>query len=90
MPESTTMTIRIDPAVKADLDLLASYTKRSKSYLASEAISGFVAHELKIAEGIRRGLADIEAGRVIPHEEAMARIRATIDRVKAEKRAAGL
>ncbi len=87
MTETTTVTIRIDQSLKADLDLLAKYTKRSKSYLASEAISGFVARELKLAEGIERAREDFKAGRVLSHEEAMARIRATIDRVKAEKRA---
>ncbi len=88
MPETTTVTVRMNQSLKADLDLLAKYTNRSKSYLAAEAISGFVARELKLAEGIRRSREDIKAGRVLSHEEAMARLQATIDRVKAEKRKA--
>ncbi|MFD1960620.1 hypothetical protein ACFSHP_19405 [Novosphingobium panipatense] len=35
--------------------------------------------ELRIIEGIQRGLADMEAGRVTPHKEAMDRIDAAIE-----------
>lgn len=56
--------------------------------MPKSTISDIEARNVKIAEGIKRGLEDIADGRVIPHEEAMVRIRAAIDRVKAEKRAA--
>jgi len=79
--QSETVTVRLDSATKARLDELAQHTRRTKSFLAGEAIAGYVARELAIVEGIKRGLADIEAGRVVPHEEAMRRIRATIERV---------
>jgi RHH-type rel operon transcriptional repressor/antitoxin RelB len=39
---STTMTVRLDDALKSRLDQLAEATHRSKSYLASEAIRDFV------------------------------------------------
>ena len=32
-----------------------------------------------IAEGIEQGLADVEAGRLVPHEEAMAELYAVVD-----------
>ncbi len=87
MTETTTVTIRIDQSLKADLDLLAKYTKRSKSYLASEAISGFVARELKLAEGIERAREDFKAGRVVDHEDAMAELMEVIANAAARKRA---
>jgi predicted transcriptional regulator len=37
--------------------------------------------EKDIVRGIKRGLDDIEAGRTIPHDEAMRRIRRRIARV---------
>jgi predicted transcriptional regulator len=43
--------------------------KRTKSCLAGEAIADFVARELAIIEGIDRGLADMRAGRVLPHQQ---------------------
>jgi predicted transcriptional regulator len=43
--------------------------KRTKSCLAGAAIADFVARELAIIEGIDRGLADMRAGRVLPHQQ---------------------
>ena len=39
---STTMTIRLEPALKQRLDQLAKATHRSKSFLAAEALRDFV------------------------------------------------
>ena len=39
---STTITIRIDTEMKDRLDRLAEATQRSKSFLAAEAIRGFI------------------------------------------------
>ncbi len=47
--------------------------------LAAEAVESYVNRELRIIEGIQRGLADMEAGRVTPHKEAMDRIDAAIE-----------
>ncbi|MDP3898242.1 MAG: CopG family ribbon-helix-helix protein [Mesorhizobium sp.] len=73
-----TVTIRVASETKARLEELAHHTRRSKSFLAGEAIADYVDRELAIIEGIKRGLADMEAGRVTPHADAMARIRKTI------------
>ena len=76
---SETVTIRVARETKARLEELARHTRRSKSFLAGEAIADYVERELAIIEGIKRGLADMEAGRTVPHAEAMARIRKTIE-----------
>ena len=39
---STTMTIRLEPELKARLDQLADATHRSKSFLAAEALRDFI------------------------------------------------
>ena len=87
MTASTTMTIRVRPDVKEKLDRIASDTQRSKSFLAGEAVAAYVERELEIIDGIKRGMADAAAGRVIPHDEAMAEIYAVIEEAKAEKQA---
>jgi len=87
MAESTTMTIRLDPEVKEKLGRIARDTRRSRSFLAAEAVAAFVDRELQIIEGIQRGLADMEAGRVVPHEQVVAEGRAIIDAAKAAKKA---
>jgi len=78
MTNSTTMTIRLDPQLKAKLGKLADGTRRSRSFLAAEAVEAYVDRELAIIEGIERGLADVEAGRTVSHEDAMASVRRTI------------
>ena len=39
MPDTTTMTVRLSQELKGKLERLAETTKRSKSYLAAEAIA---------------------------------------------------
>ncbi|CAN7609536.1 CopG family ribbon-helix-helix protein [Pararhizobium sp. LjRoot238] len=83
MAGSSTMTIRVSTEVKAKLERLADDTRRSKSFLAGEAVSAYVERELAIIEGIKRGMADVEGGRVVAHDDAMAEVYAAIDDVKA-------
>ena len=82
MSASTTMTIRIRPDVKEKLDRIAAGTRRSKSFLAGEALADYVERELAILEGIQMGIEDMKAGRLVPHEEAMAEVRAVIKAAK--------
>ncbi|EGF93454.1 ribbon-helix-helix protein, copG family protein [Asticcacaulis biprosthecium C19] len=79
------MTIRLSADLKARLERVADNTRRSKSWLAGEAIEAYVERELEIIEGIERGLADVRAGRVTPHDEVMADIR---DRIEAKAKRA--
>jgi predicted transcriptional regulator len=62
MAKSTTMTVRIPPEVSTKLDALARDLKRSKSYLAGEAISSFVEHNAWQIEEITEGLAEAKSG----------------------------
>ena len=79
MTTSTTMTIRLDPQLKAKLGRLADGTRRSRSFLAAEAVEAYVDRELAIIEGIERGLADVETGRMVSHEDAMTSVRQAIE-----------
>ncbi len=82
---STTLTVRLESKLKDRLGKLAAQTQRTKSFLAGQAIAGYVERELQIIEGIERGLEDMRAGRVIPHEEVMAQIHATIETARAKR-----
>ena len=84
MAATETMTIRVSAETKRKLERIAAGTRRSKSFLAGEAVSAYVERELEIIEGIKRGMADVEAGRVVSHDEAMAEAR----RIVAEARVA--
>ena len=78
--QSETVTVRLSPETKARLERLAGQTRRTKSFLAGEAIADYVERELKIVEAIQRGLEGVKAGRTVPHDVAIARLHATIDR----------
>lgn len=88
MAETTTITVRIPMEVQSKLDRLAGLTKRSRSYLAAEALEIYTRFELEIVEGILEGLEDVKAGRVIPHEQVMAEVQAIIDAAQARQSAA--
>lgn len=85
MSGSATMTIRVTNEVKEKLERLADGTRRSKSFLAGEAVSAYVDRELAIVEGIKRGMADAAAGRTVSHEEAMAELYAVIEAAEAKR-----
>ena len=82
MAASTTMTIRVSPDLKEKLGRLAQTTRRTRSWIAAEAVEAYVDNELEIIEGIQRGLADMTAGRVIPHDEAMDQLDAELAAVR--------
>ena len=65
-----TLSIRLDTDTKKRLDALAQSSKRSKSFLAAEAIAQYVeAEEWQLAE-VRAGLADLDEGHSVSHEKA--------------------
>ena len=65
---TTTLTVRIDDETKERLDRLAAATDRTKSYLVSNAIKGFIeVNEWQIEE-IKSGTREAEAGELVGHE----------------------
>jgi predicted transcriptional regulator len=76
------MTIRLTADLKDKLGRLADGTRRSRSFLAAEALAAYVDRELAIIDGIERGLADVAAGRVTDHDAAMDQIDALIEEAR--------
>ena len=70
--DTMVVTARIDAALKTKLEALSRATKRSKSYLAAEAIAAYVElNEWQIAE-IEAGIAEFDRGEVLSEEEVEA------------------
>ena len=66
-----TLSIRIDADTNKKLEALARRSKRSKSFLAAEAITAYVdAEEWQLGE-IQAGLADLDEGKTISHERVV-------------------
>jgi predicted transcriptional regulator len=64
-----TLSIRIDAETKKRLDVLARRSKRSKSFLAAEAIAAYIDAENWQLGETEAGLEDLDAGRAVSHEK---------------------
>ncbi|RAH95651.1 CopG family transcriptional regulator [Acuticoccus sediminis] len=75
---SETLSVRVPDGTKEKLDRIGEASRRTRSFLASEAIASFIEREFALIEGLEAGLADMRAGDVLDHDEAMRRVRGAI------------
>jgi predicted transcriptional regulator len=66
---STTLSVRIDIETKERLEALAKRSRRSKSFLAAEAIAAFVEAESWQLDEITTGIKELDEGRGVPHKD---------------------
>lgn len=85
MTASTTMTIRVTPETKERLGRLARETRRSRSFLAAEAVDRYLDREQAIIDGIKRGQTDVAAGRLVSSDAAFAELTAAIEAAGSER-----
>lgn len=68
--DTAVVTVRLDGGLKAKLEALARSTRRSRSYLAAEAIANYVElNEWQIGE-IEAGIAELDSGQIVSEEQA--------------------
>ena len=65
-----TLSIRLDSATKQRLDALSKRSKRSKSFLAAEAIVAYVEQEEWQIGEIHAAIGELGAVQAVSHEEA--------------------
>jgi predicted transcriptional regulator len=70
--ESAVLTIRVSPDTKDQLDKLAQATKRSKSFLAAEALERYLEVEAWQVAEIRKALHEADAGDFASEEDLAA------------------
>jgi predicted transcriptional regulator len=68
------MDIHLNPDLQAKLARLASQRGRDPESLATEAIERFVDYDGWFISEVEKGLAQIESGEVLTHEEVGARL----------------
>ena len=66
---TTTLSVRIDSNTKKRLEALAKRARRSKSFLAAEAIAAFVEAESWQLDEIHAGLTELDEGRGVAHQD---------------------
>lgn len=62
-----TLSIRIGSETKKRLDALSKRSKRSKSFLAAEAIAAYVESEEWQLGELQAGIAEVESGQGVSH-----------------------
>jgi len=72
---TTTLSVRIDENVKKRLEALAARARRSKSFLAAEAIAAFVEAESWQLDEMQAGLEELDEGRGVAHKDVSAWLR---------------
>ena len=75
MSKASPLSIRIPEELSERLDALAKATDRSKSFLAVQAIEEFVMVQEWQVAAIKEGIAEADAGKVVPHEKAVKELR---------------
>lgn len=66
---TTTLSVRIDTETKKRLEALARRARRSKSFLAAEAVAAFVEAESWQLDEIQAGLKGLDEGRGVAHKK---------------------
>jgi RHH-type rel operon transcriptional repressor/antitoxin RelB len=64
-----TLSIRIDLKTKRRLDALSKRSKRSKSFLAAEAITAYVESEEWQLGEVQAGIVELDSGQEVSHEK---------------------
>jgi RHH-type rel operon transcriptional repressor/antitoxin RelB len=72
MADSTTLTVRLDRSVKKRLAAVAARTRRSKSFLAAEAIEEYLAVQEWQINAIKEGIEAANRGKVVSHDRVKA------------------
>ena len=70
-PDTTTLTMRVRSALKKRLENLARSTGRSRSFLASEALSVYLDVNEWQVSGIKAALLSLDRGKGIPHQRVV-------------------
>ena len=72
---TTTLSVRITTDTKQQLEALAKRARRSKSFLAAEAIAAFVETESWQLDQIQAGVKELNEGRGVAHNDVSAWLR---------------
>jgi predicted transcriptional regulator len=84
----STITVRTDPEVVAQIAALAEAMDRSRNWVIEEALKQYIETQSWQIEGIREAQASLARGEGIPFDDVMAEMDALIEQ-RAQERAGG-
>ena len=79
MPDDIALEARISAELNEALDRLASARRKQNSTLVREALTAFVQSEEAFATAVEEGRADVRAGRIVEHADAVREIRQVLE-----------
>jgi len=74
MANRSVISVHTKPETSKRLEELATLTRRSKSFLANEAIERYLSEEEAFINSVRQGMADVAEGRVHETDEVRTRL----------------
>ena len=80
MPAKPILNVRLAPETLRKLDAVAAATRRTRSFIANEALEAWIDREIEIIENLQIALEEAREGKVIPHDKAMRQIDVAVDR----------
>ena len=78
MTNRSVISVHTKPEVSKRLNELAVLTRRSKSFLANEAIERYLEEEEAFVKSVLQGKADLDAGRTYTTDEMRAKLEQSI------------
>ena len=85
MANRSVISVHTKPETSKRLEELATLTRRSKSFLANEAIERYLSEEEAFVNSVRQGMADVAEGRVYETDEVRARLKEFVAERSASK-----
>lgn len=74
------LNVRLAPETLRKLDIVAAATRRTRSFIANEALQAWIEREIELIEDLQIALEEGRAGKGIPHDKAMRQIDMAIER----------
>ena len=71
MAKTAVVTVRLDERTNRTLKALALKTRRSRSFLAAEAIAEYVRAEREFIAAVEEGLKQVKAGKLVDHKRVV-------------------
>ena len=75
MANRSVISVHTKPETSKRLEELATLTRRSKSFLANEAIERYLSEEEAFVSSVRQGMVDVAEGRVHETDEVRVRLK---------------
>ena len=76
--KEVTISARIPEELSKQITTLAQGLQHNRSWVIKEALRGYIASEKQFLAAVEEGIAEVQAGKVVPHDVVMQEINALL------------